>query len=78
MHDTGPDPLTGLVRAPGGSAGGGFGLWLIHQFTNIDIAIAIVAADGFTVRLRGGSLPAPPLSPARCASALLERRDQWG
>ena len=35
VHDHGPgpaDPLTGLVPAPGGSAGAGFGLWLIHQF----------------------------------------------
>ena len=45
-------------RAPGGSAGGGLGLWLIHQFTNIDIAL-LAAADGFTVRLRAGCLPAP-------------------
>ncbi|MFL6043454.1 MAG: hypothetical protein ACJ740_18890, partial [Gaiellales bacterium] len=52
------DPLTGLVRAAGGSAGGGLGLWLIHQFTNIDIAL-LAAADGFTVRLRGGCVPAP-------------------
>ena len=40
VHDHGPgpaDPLTGLAPAPGGSAGAGFGLWLIHQFTNIDI-----------------------------------------
>jgi MEDS: MEthanogen/methylotroph, DcmR Sensory domain/Histidine kinase-like ATPase domain len=62
VHDNGPgpaDPLTGLVRrAPGGSAGGGLGLWLIHQFTNIDIAL-LTAADGFTVRLHGGCLPAP-------------------
>jgi anti-sigma regulatory factor (Ser/Thr protein kinase) len=61
VHDTGPgpaDPLTGLVRGPGGSADGGLGLWLIHQFTNIDIAF-LAAADGFTVRLRGGCLPAP-------------------
>ena len=56
VHDHGPgpaDPLTGLVPAPGGSAGAGFGLWLIHQFTNIDIAL-LAATDGFTVRLRGG------------------------
>ena len=61
VHDHGPgpaDPLTGLVPAPGGSAGAGFGLWLIHQFTNIDIAL-LAAADGFTVRLRAGCLPAP-------------------
>ena len=62
VHDIGPgpaDPLTGLVRgAPGGSAGSGLGLWLIHHFTNIDIAL-LAAADGFTVRRRGGCLPAP-------------------
>jgi anti-sigma regulatory factor (Ser/Thr protein kinase) len=60
VHDNGPgpaDPLTGLIPAPGGSAGAGFGLWLIHQLTNIDIALA--AANGFTVRLRAGRLPAP-------------------
>jgi anti-sigma regulatory factor (Ser/Thr protein kinase) len=61
VHDTGPgpaDPLTGLIPAPGGSAGAGLGLWLIHQLTNIDIAL-LSAADGFTVRLRAGRLPAP-------------------
>jgi hypothetical protein len=60
VHDTGPgpaDPLTGLVPAPRGSAGCGLGLWLIHQFTNIDVAL--LAADGFTVRLRAGGVPAP-------------------
>lgn len=67
VHDHGPgpaDPLTGLVPAPGGSAGAGFGLWLIHQFTNIDIAL-LAAADGYTVRLRGGCLPAPTESATR-------------
>ena len=66
VHDNGPgpaDPLTGLVPAPGGTAGAGLGLWLIHQFTNIDIAL-LAAADGFTVRLRGGRLPAPAESAA--------------
>jgi len=61
VHDIGAgpaDPLTGLVPAPGGSAGAGLGMWLIHQFTNIDIAL-LPAADGFTVRLRGGRLPTP-------------------
>jgi hypothetical protein len=65
VHDSGPgpaDPLTGLIPAAGGSAGAGFGLWLIHQFTNIDIALA--AADGFTVRLCAGRLPTPTESPA--------------
>jgi anti-sigma regulatory factor (Ser/Thr protein kinase) len=59
VHDTGPgptDPLTGLIPAPGGLAGPGFGLWLIHQLANIDIALVPVA-DGFTVRLRAGRLP---------------------
>jgi anti-sigma regulatory factor (Ser/Thr protein kinase) len=67
VHDNGPgpaDPLTGLRRAPGGSAGGGLGLWLIHQFTNIDIAL-LTAADGFTVRLHGGCPPAPTESATR-------------
>ena len=66
VHDTGPgpaDPLTGLVPAPGGSAGPGLGLWLIHQFTNIDIAL-LGGADGFTVRLRGGGRLASPVDSA--------------
>jgi anti-sigma regulatory factor (Ser/Thr protein kinase) len=70
VHDNGPgpaDPLTGLVPAPNGSAGAGLGLWLIHQFTNIDIAL-LAAADGFTVRLRGGRLPAPAASAAELGS----------
>jgi anti-sigma regulatory factor (Ser/Thr protein kinase) len=61
VHDSGPgpaDPLTGLIPAPCGSARLGLGLWLIHQFANIDVAL-LSAADGFTVRLRGGRLPAP-------------------
>lgn len=56
VHDNGPgpaDPLTGLIPAPGGSAGAGFGLWLIHQFTSIDIAL-LTGADGSTVRLCAG------------------------
>ena len=66
VHDNGPgpaDPLTGLVPAPGGSARLGFGLWLIHQFTNIDIAL-LATVDGFTVRLRAGRLPSPADSAA--------------
>jgi hypothetical protein len=31
---------------------------LIHQFTNFDIAL-LDDTDAFTVRLRGGRLPAP-------------------
>ena len=60
VHDTGPgpaDPLIGLVPAPGGLAGRGLGLWLVHQFTNIDIDL-LATADGFTIRLRAGPLPA--------------------
>jgi anti-sigma regulatory factor (Ser/Thr protein kinase) len=67
VHDTGPgpaDPLTGLIPAPGGTAGPGLGLWLIHQLTNIDIAL-LTGTDGFTVRLRGGS---PPSSGRYCRS----------
>jgi anti-sigma regulatory factor (Ser/Thr protein kinase) len=66
VHDTGPgpaDPLTGLVPASNGPAGAGLGLWLSHQLANIDIAL-LAAADGFTVRLRGGRLPAPAESVA--------------
>jgi anti-sigma regulatory factor (Ser/Thr protein kinase) len=60
VHDTGPgpaDPLTGLVPAPGGFAGRGLGLWLLHQFTNLDIDLR-ATADGFGIRLRAGPLPA--------------------
>ena len=66
VHDNGPgpaDPLTGLIPAPGGPAGPGLGLWLIHQLTNIDIAL-LTGTDGFTVRLRGGRLAAPADSAA--------------
>ena len=66
MHDTGPgpaDPLTGLIPAPGGPAGPGLGPWLIHQFTNIDIAL-LAGTDGFTVRLRGGGRLASPADSA--------------
>jgi anti-sigma regulatory factor (Ser/Thr protein kinase) len=59
VHDNGPgpaDPLSGLIPAPGGFPGGGFGLWLVHQFSNIDVALD-AAADGFTVRVRAGCLP---------------------
>jgi anti-sigma regulatory factor (Ser/Thr protein kinase) len=70
VHDNGPgppDPLTGLIPAPGGTAGTGLGLWLSHQFTNIDIAL-LAAADGFTVRLRAGRLPGPAKSAAGTAT----------
>jgi hypothetical protein len=62
-----PTRFTGLVPAPGGSAGAGFGPWLIHQFTNIDIAL-LAATDGFTVRLRGGHLRDPADSAARTST----------
>ena len=55
VHDNGPgpaDPLTGLIPAPGGPAGPGLGLWLIHQLTNIDIAL-LTGTDGFTVSTYG-------------------------
>jgi anti-sigma regulatory factor (Ser/Thr protein kinase) len=83
VHDNGPgpaDPLTGLVPAPGaiagaggiavagGIAGAGLGLWLIHQFTNIDVAL-LAAADGFTVRLRGGQLDDPAEGAARTSTS---------
>jgi anti-sigma regulatory factor (Ser/Thr protein kinase) len=60
VHDTGPgpaDPLTGLVPAPDGATGVGLGLWLSCQLDHVDVAL--VATDGFTVRLRSGPLPAP-------------------
>ena len=57
-NGSGPtDPLTGLIPTPGGSADPELGLWLVHQLANIDIALVPVA-DGFTVRLRAGRLPA--------------------
>jgi anti-sigma regulatory factor (Ser/Thr protein kinase) len=58
VHDTGPgpaDPLAGLVPAPPGTSSPGLGLWVIHQL-DIDVAL-IHAGDGFTVRLRAGSIP---------------------
>jgi anti-sigma regulatory factor (Ser/Thr protein kinase) len=61
VHDTGPgpgDPLTGLVPAPDSVSGAGLGLWLSHQLTAVETAL-VATADGFTVRLRGGPLPAP-------------------
>ena len=61
VHDNGPgpaNPLTGLIPTPGSTAGPGLGLWIIHQFTNIDIAL-LADTDGFTVRLRGGQQTRP-------------------
>ena len=66
VHDHGPGPADPLHRPrarPGGSAGAGFGLWLIHQFTNIDIAL-LAGTDGFTMRLRGGGRLASPVDSA--------------
>jgi anti-sigma regulatory factor (Ser/Thr protein kinase) len=60
VHDTGPgpaDPLTGLVPAPDSATGAGLGLWLSSQLDAVDIAL--VATEGFTVRLRSGPLPTP-------------------
>ncbi|GAA4694087.1 hypothetical protein GCM10023215_34580 [Pseudonocardia yuanmonensis] len=74
VHDTGPgppDPLTGLVAVPDGSVGAGLGLWLSHQFTRVDIEL-LTAADGFTVRLRGGRPPAPAESVVTVARARAE------
>jgi anti-sigma regulatory factor (Ser/Thr protein kinase) len=61
VHDNGPgpaDPLTGLIPTAGSTAGRGLGLWIIHQFTNIDIAL-LAGTDGFTVRLCGGQQTRP-------------------
>lgn len=66
VHDTGPgpaDPLTGLVPAPAGAPGAGLGLWLCCQLAEVDVAL--VATEGFTVRLRSGPLPGPEESSAR-------------
>ena len=57
VHDRGPgpaDPLAGLVPASY-SRIPGWGLWLMHQF-DVDIAL-IRTGDGFTVRLRAGTMP---------------------
>lgn len=60
IHDTGPgptDPLAGLVPAPGNIPDRrlGLGLWATHQL-DIDVALRH-ADDGFTVRLRSGTIP---------------------
>ena len=55
VHDTGPGPadhLAGLAPASGGALQGGLGLWFMHQL-DADVELRY-AADGFTVRLRGG------------------------
>jgi anti-sigma regulatory factor (Ser/Thr protein kinase) len=58
VHDTGPgptDPLAGLVPAAHSTSDPGHGLWLMHQL-DIDTAL-IRTGDGFTVRLRAGTMP---------------------
>jgi anti-sigma regulatory factor (Ser/Thr protein kinase) len=60
VHDTGSGPadhLAGLVPAPSDIPGRqlGLGLWAMHQL-DIDVALRH-AGDGFTVRLRGGTIP---------------------
>lgn len=50
-----PDPLAGLIPPPASSAADAeLGLWLTHQL-DIDVAL-IYGDDGFTVRLRGGTI----------------------
>ena len=58
VHDTGPGPadrLAGLAPPAGELTDAEFGLWLTHQL-DIDVAL-IHGDDGFTVRLRGGTIP---------------------
>jgi anti-sigma regulatory factor (Ser/Thr protein kinase) len=58
VHDTGPgptDPLAGLVPASHRTSSAGWGLWVLHQL-DIDAAL-IHTSNGFTVRLRAGTLP---------------------
>ena len=60
VHDTGrgpADPLAGLVPAPSNISDHrlGLGLWAMHQL-DIDVALSHTD-DGFTVRLRSGTIP---------------------
>jgi anti-sigma regulatory factor (Ser/Thr protein kinase) len=58
VHDSGrgpADPLAGLVPATSSTSDTGLGLWALHQL-DLDTAL-IRAADGFTVRLRAGTIP---------------------
>jgi anti-sigma regulatory factor (Ser/Thr protein kinase) len=58
VHDTGAgttDPLAGLVPASPRTSTAGWGLWVLHQL-DIDAAL-IHTSEGFTVRLRAGTLP---------------------
>src|SRR3954452_2912319 len=60
VHDRVPGPangLAGLVPVADSQTGAGLGLWLSHQLAEVDIAL--IATDGFTVRLRSGPLPRP-------------------
>lgn len=57
VRDSGPgpaDPLAGLTPPATGVADPGLGLWLVHQL-DIDVAL-IRGGDGFTVRLRAGTI----------------------
>jgi anti-sigma regulatory factor (Ser/Thr protein kinase) len=61
VHDTGPgpsDPLAGLVPVSPSASTAGVGLWVMHQL-DIDAAL-IHADDGFTVRLRAGTIHDAP------------------
>lgn len=57
IHDNGPgpaNPLAGLAPPASRSADAELGLWLTHQL-DIDVAL-IYGDDGFTIRLRGGTI----------------------
>ena len=65
VSDRGTGPagrLAGLVPAGSGRSGPGLGLWVMHQL-DLDTTL-IRAGDGFTVRLRAGTLPAEDRSAA--------------
>ena len=58
VHDPGPgpaDPLAGLVPQSSDASTPGQGLWIMHQL-DIDAAL-IHNSEGFTVRLRAGTIP---------------------
>ena len=57
IHDNGPgpaNPVAGLIPPASNAAAAELGLWLTHQL-DIDVAL-IYGDDGFTVRLRGGTI----------------------
>jgi anti-sigma regulatory factor (Ser/Thr protein kinase) len=57
VHDHGPgphNPLAGLTPPAGRLTDAELGLWLTHLL-DIDVAL-IYSDDGFTVRLRGGTI----------------------